>query len=248
METWLRGLALGFSIAAPVGPIGVLCIRRTLTDGRLVGFVSGLGAATADMLYGAVAAFGLTAVAAVLTGQRVWLGLIGGVFLLYLGLRTITRTAPPNSLPATERGHSSAHDTTEREGSPAGTVGAMHASPASRHDSPITAGAMTRERGWGLGGAYASTLGLTLTNPTTILSFAAVFAGLGLASGTRGPATAAALVAGVFCGSALWWLILSSGTSLLRRRVGPRALRGVNVVSGVVLSAFGVAALLSTLL
>src|SRR5512146_198048 len=104
METWLRGLALGFSIAAPVGPIGVLCIRRTLADGRLVGFVSGLGAATADMLYGAVAAFGLTAVTAVLTGQRVWLGLIGGAFLLYLGLRTATRPPPPGPLPGAERG------------------------------------------------------------------------------------------------------------------------------------------------
>jgi threonine/homoserine/homoserine lactone efflux protein len=248
METWLRGLALGFSIAAPVGPIGVLCIRRTLADGRLVGFVSGLGAATADMLYGAVAAFGLTAVAAVLTGQRVWLGLIGGVFLLYLGLRTITRTAPPTSPPAAEMGSGAAHDVSGREGSPSSSVVARPASPAAHHDKPSPAVEMAHERGWRLGGAYASTLGLTLTNPATILSFAAVFAGLGLASGTRGPATAAVLVAGVFCGSALWWLILSSGVSLLRRRVGPRALRGINVVSGVVLSAFGIAALLSTLL
>src|SRR5258708_22968408 len=87
LSVLLRGLALGFSIAAPVGPIGVLCIRRTLADGRLVGFVSGLGAATADATYGAVAAFGLTAVSHVLLGQRIWIHLIGGMFPCYLGAR-----------------------------------------------------------------------------------------------------------------------------------------------------------------
>ena len=77
----LRGLAIGFSIAAPVGPIGVLCIRRTLADGRLAGFVSGLGAATADAAYGAVAGFGLTMISAVLVSQQFWLRLVGGGFL-----------------------------------------------------------------------------------------------------------------------------------------------------------------------
>src|SRR5215813_9571069 len=86
---FLKGLLLGFSIAAPVGPIGVLCIRRTLADGRLVGFVSGLGAATADTFYGTVAAFGLTAISSLLVAQGLWLRLIGGVFLLYLGARTL---------------------------------------------------------------------------------------------------------------------------------------------------------------
>src|SRR5690242_13032805 len=132
---WLRGLLLGFSIAAPVGPIGVLCIRRTLADGRVVGFVSGLGAATADAFYGAVAGFGLTVISALLIEQRFWLRLIGGGFLLYLGVRTVL------------------------------------ARPAERAAS---AG------GKGLAGAYGSTLFLTLTNPLTILSFAAIFAGLGV--------------------------------------------------------------------
>jgi threonine/homoserine/homoserine lactone efflux protein len=84
----LQGFILGFSIAAPVGPIGVLCIRRTLADGRLTGFLSGLGAATADMLYGAIAAFGLTALMNLLVDQQDWLRAIGGLFLLYLGIRT----------------------------------------------------------------------------------------------------------------------------------------------------------------
>jgi len=93
VSSFLKGLAIGFSIAAPVGPIGVLCIRRALADGRLAGFVSGLGAATADALYGLVAALGVTAVMNVLVEHRVWLQLGGGLFLLYLGLATL-RTKP----------------------------------------------------------------------------------------------------------------------------------------------------------
>jgi len=84
----LKGLIIGFSIAAPVGPIGVLCIRRTLAEGRVYGFVSGLGAATADGFYGTVAALGLTLVSAFLIDQANWLRLIGGAYLCYLGVKT----------------------------------------------------------------------------------------------------------------------------------------------------------------
>ena len=88
---FLRGLVIGFSLAAPVGPIGMLCIRRTLDEGRIAGLVSGLGAATADATYGAIAAFGLTAVSGFLVAQKVWLGLGGGLFLCYLGVRAFMR-------------------------------------------------------------------------------------------------------------------------------------------------------------
>src|SRR5437660_6002766 len=84
---FLRGLVIGFSIAAPVGPIGVLCIRRTLAEGRAIGFVSGLGAATADAAYGSIAALGLSAATTLLVGHQTWLRLIGGAFLCYLGYR-----------------------------------------------------------------------------------------------------------------------------------------------------------------
>jgi threonine/homoserine/homoserine lactone efflux protein len=93
-----RGIVLGFSIAAPVGPIGVLCIRRALTDGRRYAFVSGLGAATADALYGCVAAFGLSFVSNLLLSHQLWLRAIGGVYLCYLGLRTfMSRPAEDHS-------------------------------------------------------------------------------------------------------------------------------------------------------
>lgn len=94
------GFLIGLSIAAPVGPIGVLCIRRTLTDGRLTGFITGLGAATADAFYGACAAFGLAGITTFLTGQQFWFGLLGGVFLCYLGVKTFR--GQPATKPAME--------------------------------------------------------------------------------------------------------------------------------------------------
>lgn len=199
---FLRGLVIGFSIAAPVGPIGVLCIRRTLAGGRLHGLASGLGAATADASYGAVAGFGLTAVSGALVEQQAWLRLIGGLFLCALGARTFL------ARPASE------------------------AAPARRS---------------GLLGAYLSTFALTLTNPLTILSFAAIFAGLGIVETGADYGAALTLVAGVFAGSAAWWLLLSGGVSLLRERLTPRRMRWVNRLSGTVLVAFGLAALTSGL-
>ena len=91
----VTGGILGFSIAAPVGPVGALTIRRTLAQGRLAGFLTGLGAATADSFYGAVAAFGLTLVTSFLVAQQSWLTLLGGLFLCYLGVMTfIAKPAP----------------------------------------------------------------------------------------------------------------------------------------------------------
>lgn len=195
-----RGLVIGFAIAAPVGPIGVLCIRRTLAEGRAMGLVSGLGAATADAIYGCIAAFGLTFISGILIGQQGLVRLVGGIFLCYLGLRTLVTT------------------------------------PAEKPSSA---------EGRGLAGAYASTFFLTLTNPMTILSFAAIFAGLGIGSATGDYVSATLSVLGVFLGSALWWLILSGGVSVFRTKLKPRALGWVNNVSGIIILAFGVTALLS---
>lgn len=196
METALlwRGVLIGFAIAAPVGPIGLLCIQRTLADGRLTGLATGLGAATADAVYGMVAAFGLTAISAFLVQQRLGLGLIGGAFLCYLGVRTLL------------------------------------APPAQR------AAAVTAGNRWS---AYGSTFLLTLTNPMTIFSFMAVFAGVGLAA-SADYGRAATLVAGVFAGSAAWWLLLSGGVALLRDRITPAALRWINRAAGMILLVFGI--------
>lgn len=197
---FVRGLLVGFSIAAPVGPIGVLCIRRTLTDGRLVGLISGLGAATADAIYGVIAGFGLTLVSDILVGQAFWFTLIGGFFLCYLGIKTAL-----------------AHPGNEA----------------------------AKATGGGLLNAYLSTLLLTLTNPATILAFVAIFAGLGLAQAAGDYRSASILVLGVFAGSALWWLLLSSGVSLLQTALNARRLTWLNRISGAVLFAFGIIALIS---
>jgi threonine/homoserine/homoserine lactone efflux protein len=203
LSTVLTGLIIGFSVAAPVGPIGVLCIRRTLADGRVVGFVSGLGAATADAAYGCVAAFGLTWVSDLLVEQQAWLRLVGGVFLLYLGIKAFLEK------PA------------EREAG------------AARGSRPSMS----------VAGAYASMLGLTLTNPTTILSFAAIFVGLGLVEASEGYLSAVVLVVGVFSGSALWWLLLSGAVGLFRAKLSVGGLRWVNRISGTVIATFGVLAI-----
>ena len=243
----LRGLALGLSIAAPVGPIGVLVIRRTLANGYLTGIASGMGAATADMLYGAVAAFGLTAISGFLLGERLWIHLIGALFLGYLGAKTLlARPASAASSPA-----SSLAPPTEASRSL--TPIAVTPTPVARlgmsaSDVALAPGRPPRRRGGGalrLAGAYASTVALTLANPATILSFVAIFAGVGIVSARGGYASAAYTVAGVFCGSALWWLLLCGGVSLARRAFSPRALRWVSALSGAILLAFAVYAIVS---
>ena len=198
MDVFIRGLIIGFSIAAPVGPIGVLCIRRTLAEGRLAGFLSGMGAASADMFYGAVAAFGLTAVQDLLIGQSDWLRIVGGIFLLYLGVKTFF-AKPSEQIETSTRG--------------------------------------------GLFGAYLTTFFLTITNPITILSFLAIFAGLRLGETDGNYLSASVMVLGVFLGSVTWWLTLSTGVSFLREKFTPVLLTWVNRLAGVIIFVFGLLAL-----
>jgi len=210
---FLKGLVLGFSIAAPVGPIGALCIQRTLARGRLVGLVTGLGAATVDAIYGCLAAAGLSAASSFLTANQIPIRLGGGLFLVYLGLG-ILRSRPAAA------------------GAAEGKAG------RGRLPEP---GSM---RG-GLVAAYGSALVLTLTNPMTILSFAGIFAGVMPAGGRLGPWDPTTLVAGVFVGSSLWWLILSTLADALRSRLDASWTRRVNLVSALTVVTFGLAAVLT---
>jgi threonine/homoserine/homoserine lactone efflux protein len=108
----LRGVVIGFSIAAPIGPIGVLCIRRTLAEGRLSGIASGLGAATADAVYGCVAVLGLTFISSILIDQEVWLRAIGGLFLCYLGIETFSAKPAQATAPCEMEGLTYAYAST----------------------------------------------------------------------------------------------------------------------------------------
>lgn len=197
----INGFILGFSIAAPVGPIGILCIRRTLNKGMLNGLAAGLGAATADACYGSVAAFGLTIVTSLLIENSVSLRIIGSLFLFYLGYTTFM------------------------------------AKPAKQQE-------MSYSNEWI--SAYFTTFFLTITNPLTILSFAAIFAGLGV-SMKGSNLSSELLILGVFLGSSLWWFILSGSVHILRNKFEYKRLIWVNRLSGIVIFGFGIISLFSLL-
>lgn len=195
MAPFFQGLGFGFGIAVPVGPIGLLCLRRSLHDGRLTGLVSGLGAATADALYGIVAALGLTAVTDVLLRYQQPLHLVGGFFLLGLGLLTL-RAKPSGE--------------------------------AARTATPT-----------GLISAYLTVFLLTLSNPMTIITFLGFFTFTGVTVATPNLSSSLALVLGVFLGSAVWWVILSFTAGALRHRLQAGGLRFLNILSGLIIAAFG---------
>jgi len=202
LDLFLRGLAIGFAIAFALGPIGLIVIRRTVERGWAIGFLSGVGVATADATYGAIAAFGLTAITALLVGIDRPLGIVGGSVLLVLAFRSLRETlaSPVSPVTAAER---------------------------RRFDSPL--------------GAWASMVALTLTNPATILSFAALFASIG--AGTGGAAGAMSVVLGVFLGSVAWWALLTGAIAGLRGRMTPRVVRWLNIVSALLIGAFGLIAI-----
>ncbi len=194
LSFFIKGLIFGFSIAAPVGPIGILCIRRSLTRGWTSGLVTGMGAATADAIYGSAAGFGLAGITGFVVGQRAWIQPFGGLFLCWLGLRIFLS------------------GTDEKPGSEVPGSAAM---------------------------GYLSAL--------LLLSFAAVFAGMGLGSIGVGHAAAGWLVAGVFSGSMAWWIILSSASSLFNTRMNTKSMRWINRFSGAVLAGFGLMAVIGRL-
>ena len=200
---FIKGLCIGFLIAAPVGPIGLLCVMRTFSRGFISGLATGLGAATADGVYGCIAGFGVTIIASTLIEGELWIRSAGGLFLVYLGVRHIFL-------------------------------------------EPAPIGETLKSRG--LVADYASTFLLTLTNPMTIVFFVAVFTNLGMEQIENNHWTALWLIAGVFAGSALWWLTLSLSVSILRRRFSIHRLRCVNKIAGVIIALLGAAGLISALL
>ncbi len=201
---FLRGLVIGLAIAAPVGPIGLLCIRRSLSGGFASGFFTGLGAAAADGVYGAVAAFGLTAVASFLAQQQGWLRLGGGAALVALGI-SLALKPPPAPRDAARAGETFA----------------------------------------GLAAAFGQTFLLTLANPATVLSFLAIFAGLGLGGTVTSAWGAGLVVAGVFLGSAAWWLFLAGVSARLGHAIAPATIKWINRASGAGVAGFGLAAVAS---
>lgn len=194
IEYLIKGMILGLSIAAPLGPIGILCINRTILFGKCIGMISGLGAATADAIYGMIASIGLTFVSIIIVNQQHWFQLVGAIFLSYLGFRIFTSK--------------NAYETTS--------------APKNMHMK-----------------AFTSTLFLTLTNPMTILSFATVFSGLGIASNNVVFTSKMLLVVGVFLGSSLWWVFLSSTVDKFHIHLNQFSII-INKISGVILFIFSI--------
>lgn len=196
----IEGILIGFVVAVPVGPLGLLCINRALLMGPVTGLFSGLGVATADALAAGIAALGISFIADFLSDHQIILRLLGGGFLIYLGLciyQTKPRQQPPPS------------------------------------------------RVNGLLSAYATTLFLTLSNPVTILSFIAIYAGWHVESMSGRYVAAAILTLGVFIGSALWWIALFVGLTTFRDKFSLRILGWIHRVSGALIAGFGLVVLLS---
>jgi len=192
-----RGLLAGIVIAAPVGPVNVLCISRTLQKGNRSGLVSGLGAATADTLYGAIAGFSLSFVIAFLLREAVWIRSIGGLLLMAIGARYYFRR--PEKLAMVQ--------------------------PSSKRSD------------------FGSAMLLNLANPTTVLSFLAVLASLGLGH-HRPPSLTWMLVFGIFAGAMCWWVTLVLIADHFRARFDERAMRWMNRIAGVAIGGFGAVAFL----
>lgn len=208
----IQGIIFGFFLALPVGPVGVLCVQRTLAEGRLHGLLSGLGAAVGDALFGAIAAFGVSAVKDWLEAHQDDLRIVGGFVLLVLAARTV------------------------------------YGSRSKRSDKPIKRSPKENENRvvtQSLVKDFFSTFMLAVTNPITLIAFAGLLATLGITDAGASVGNASILVAGVFLGSAGWWLAISTTAGVFRPFVDGTYQIWMNRVSAGILFCFGVYALLS---
>jgi len=197
LDLLLRGVLAGLAIAVPVGPVNVLCISRTITNGRGAGIVSGLGAATADTFYGGIAGFSITMVINFLVREKFWIRLVGGALLIAIGL--VYWFKKPKSLKEEQK--------------------------ESTHS------------------AYVTTLLLTLTNPTTVLSFLAVMAGLRLGE-PRPWSLTLFVVLGIFTGSMIWWVVLALISGHFRDRFNDAAVVAMNRIAAFAIGGFGLLTML----
>ena len=195
LELLIRGIIAGLIIAVPVGPVNIRCMSRTIAGGWWAGVSSGIGAAAADTVYGAVAGFSITFVIQFLLKEDYWIRLVGGILLVGVGVSYFFKK------PATLK---------EEQQERTGTFAELRL-----------------------------TFFLTLTNPTTVLSFLAVLAALGMEQRRQWWLTVF-LVAGIFCGSMLWWIVLSTIVNRFRDRFNDRGLLWMNRIAGAAIGGFGI--------
>lgn len=203
---FITSAGVGLAIAAPVGPMGMLCIRRTLTGGPRAGLAIGFGIATGDAVYGLIAALGLVGISQFMLAYDRPLHLLAGLFLLYLGVRALLQKTPVVEA-ANGNGNS------DSKLAQVGRAGTLR--------------------------AYASSLLLTLTNPQTVIMFAALFTTLA-PHGAFSSSIALTTVGGVFCGSIAWWCFLVTVVSLARHAIGSKLRMAIDRIVGFTLAAFGI--------
>jgi threonine/homoserine/homoserine lactone efflux protein len=196
---FIQGMIIGLTLAVPVGPISLVCIHRTVANGRLHGIVSGLGVATADSFYAAVAFLGLTAISGLITGHQVLFRLMAGIVLIFIGMRVF------RSIPAA-------------------------VSPGDGQEPFL--------------GDYLSLLVIAIANPLTIIFFITILPGFGVVAQGTTLIAAVPFVAGVFLGSAVWWISLCGSLGAVRSRLSTENLRQINRISGILITCFGVGMLI----
>lgn len=200
---FVKSLVIGFSIAAPVGPIGLLCMQRSLKRGFGSGLATGLGAASADTIYGLLGALGFAGLALSAPSLAVLLKVVGGAFLVWLAWSIVRDVLK------------------------------------SKHAAQVEASAaVTRD--------FLTAFGLTLSNPMTILAFIAIFAALDPLSGQQQAdggmwLATSSMLAGVFLGSAAWWLCLSGLTAALGKKMPVSFMRVISSISAIAIATFGIA-------
>ncbi len=200
---FVRGIVVGFALAAPMGPVAVLCIRRGLARGHTQAFIVGLGAALADMSFGAVAGLGITVISSFVLDYENVIGLMGGLLLLGMGIST-------------------------------------YRTPGIAINGHIVVKSLRRD--------FAAAFTMAIANPATMIAAAGVFAAFGPIDISTSPGRAFWLVVGVFTGSAIWWLVLSSVVTILRDRFIHKGLPRLNKISGSIIALSGVLVLVVTVL
>jgi threonine/homoserine/homoserine lactone efflux protein len=192
-----KGLAVGFLMCAPIGPIGLVCVRRTIMDGRKAGMASVLGASTVDAIYCSVAGLSIAFLTGLLQGERQLFQAAGGMVLMAVGIRIFMASVP---------------------------VAKVY---------KVTDGVVQ---------AFVSTFLLTLANPMPILVFSAAFTVLGIHGWKGESLSTAAMVAGVFAGSALWSPILVTIVTLFRPQFNPSRMRWFSRLTGSLIALIGLIA------
>jgi threonine/homoserine/homoserine lactone efflux protein len=194
LSFFIQGIVIGLTLAVPIGPISLLCIQRTIADGRVHGVISGLGVSTADSFYAAITVLGLTVISSLIIAHQFLFRSFAGIILILIGIWVFM-------LVPSDVNEKSEHETYLKD--------------------------------------YLSMVAIAIANPMTLIFFLVILPGFGVIIQESAFLPAAGFVAGVFFGSAVWWIILCGSIGSVRSRISVKNLGLINRISGVLISCFG---------